>query len=1168
MQWFGAAGERTWAMPDLPALNRLPMRPALVPFPDAASAAGGERSDSPWFRSLDGRWRFLLVDRPELVTPELVDPRHDDQPWDEISVPGNWTMQGWDRPHYTNIELPFPGGPGTVPDANPTGVYRTTFDLPADWDGRRVVLHLGGAESVVYVFVNGRAVGMGKDSRLESEFDITSAVRAGRRNQLTCVVVRWSDATHVEDQDRWWMAGLHREVYLYSTGPVHLADVAVRAAPQLPVPKGRDAPVGALTVRTRVGVAPGTTLDAGWQVRATLGQAGGGPVATDEDGSTVERSIIERSSVEPLVEPVSGTVPHDVERLGFGGHRVKLDATVDAVRCWSAEEPVLHPLVVELVDPEGAVREAVALRVGFRSVEVRDRALLVNGQPVLIHGVNRHDHNPRTGSTVTADDLRADLVRMKQANVNAVRTAHYPNDPRFYDLCDELGLYVLDEADIESHAAIGELAFDSRYRAALLERGARMVERDKNHPSIVLWSLGNESGYGPVHDALAAWIRRVDPTRPIHYEGPFMRDLFAEGPCSDVVSAMYAPIEAITLWSTTAVAKAKAAGHRPDRPLLLCEYSHAMGNSNGSLTDYWDAIESHEGLQGGFVWEWKDHGILAERDGAVFYAYGGQFGDVPHDANFIADGIMGPDLDPHPAIWELQWIGRPARVTATEADLKRKRVRVHNAQWFRGLDWLTATWELLVDGVIVQQGALALPDVAPRKSKLVTVPFQRPTLEAGQELHLVVRTATGEATAWADLGHEVGWDQVAIPVAPRPTRPVALPTTDEPGGAREDATDAATEPVTAFPADEGHLPLDVPGGGRPLVVVSELARASARAVPVHRDGNGLATITAGALALVVDEASGTIRRMAWDGRDLFVRPPRVELFRAALDNDGRKLFLGTEHHGTWRDQRHTPLARWLEWGLDDLHRAPVSATLTEHPDRVVVAARAKVWGHDAAHVVTHQWTTTVHLTGDVTFDELVTLPEPWDDLPRVGISFELPGTFERLTWFGYGPHENLRDRRSSAVVARWESTVEDQRLPYLLPQDHSMHGGIRWVALEEPAAGPASGAGDDAAPPLGVLFVADEAADLHATVTHHTTDDLWRARDWTELMHREQVVVHLDVAQRGTGTGSCGPDVLPRYRVPGGTHAWRWRLRPYLVGEADTGELARRPPAAGEEPPH
>ena len=452
--------------------------------------------------------------------------------WRTVDVPSLWTMLGDERPQYTNVVMPFDTSPPAVPERNPTGLYRRDFRLPREWAGRRVVLHFGGVEGVLHVLVNGHAVGLAKDARTPAEFDLTRLVDPLGPNRVLAAVVRWSDASFVEDQDQWWHAGISREVLLYATGTTYIADVLARGE------LDDDYRHGTLAVDARV---EGLHADVS-SVEARL---------LDPHGSTVLAAPLER---------------------GATGHTLRLP--IRSPRRWSAEDPTLYTLVVSL---RGAAdRESVACRVGFRRVETRDARLLVNGRAVRIHGVNRHDHDDVRGRAVTRELMEADARLIKQSNLNAVRCSHYPNDPYWLDLCDRLGLYVVDEANIEAHAFYDEICRDSRYLAAFVTRVRNMVERDKNHPSVILWSLGNESGYGPNHDAAAGWIRARDPSRPLHYEGAIARDWSGGRPATDVVCPMYASVEDIEAWAETTTDR---------RPLILCEYSHAMGNWGG-LSDY------------------------------------------------------------------------------------------------------------------------------------------------------------------------------------------------------------------------------------------------------------------------------------------------------------------------------------------------------------------------------------------------------------------------------------------------------------------------------------------------------------------------------------------------------------------------------------------------------
>ncbi|MFN8631028.1 MAG: glycoside hydrolase family 2 TIM barrel-domain containing protein [Chloroflexota bacterium] len=433
---------------------------------------------------------------------------------------------------------------------------------------------------------------------------------------------------------------------------------------------------------------------------------------------------------------------------------VALSARVPDVTPWSAEVPALRTLQVALIAPDGTVVERVERRIGFRRVEVTDKELLVNGRAVLIRGVNRHDFNPHTGRVVSAEDMRADVTLMKQFNVNAVRTSHYPNDSRFLDLCDEYGLYVIDEADIESHAYYDDVCNDPRYLNQFVDRVARMAIRDRRHPSIILWSLGNESGYGPNHDAAAGWLRRFDPSRPLHYEGAMKYDWASPQTASDITCPMYPPIAAIVAHATSGQQR---------HPLIMCEFSHAMGNSCGTLGEYWDAIESTHGLQGGFLWEWRDHGLDQRLpDGRIRHAYGGDFGEVPNDGTFVTDGVTFPDRTPKPSFHEHKQIHAPVRVVSGAEDARQGRVTLENRGDFRDLRWLTATWEVAQEGDVVAHGGVALPDIAPgQRGEARLDGFALPPADAGERLlTLVFRLA--EATTWAPAGFEVGWGQVVL----------------------------------------------------------------------------------------------------------------------------------------------------------------------------------------------------------------------------------------------------------------------------------------------------------------------------------------------------------------------------------------------------------------------
>ena len=999
-----AAGCKPWQSPELFAANRLPMRATAIPFATAAQAFTGRREESPWFLPLDGAWRFRIHARPEDVTFDDVAATNLET-WPAIAVPGNWTLQGYGQPHYTNIQMPFPEEPPQVPAANPTGVYARTVELPPAWRGRRIVLHLGGAESLLTVFVNGRSVGLSKDSRLPAEFDLTDFLSWEGKNVITAVVVKWSDASFIEDQDQWWMAGLHREVYLYSTSPTYLSDIFATGS------LVNDYLDGQLELRVKVGFSG--KLESGWHVDARV---------FDPAGTSC--------SDESLCGEVPVGAPTSWPRL-----QVELRLDVKNVLRWSAETPHLYRVVLSLRSPGGEQVEFTTVRVGFRSVEIKDRQLLINGRRVLIKGVNRHDHDDRRGKAVDRATLRLDAETMKRFNVNAVRTSHYPNDPYWLDLCDELGLYVIDEANFEAHGFYHQIGFDARYASAALERAIRMVERDKNHPSIILWSLGNETRHGPAHEAMAGWIRGFDPSRPLHCE-PGIRVQFVDRQpwtkpydggyrVTDVVCPMYPTLDEIREWATDPT--------HPDRtrPMILCEYSHAMGNSNGSLADYWHLFETLPGVQGGFIWEWIDHGLRrTASDGRDYWVYGGDFQDKPNDANFVCDGLVWPDRRPHPALFEFKHLAQPVRVQ----HLGGNRYSFRNLQDFRTLDWLSGEWELRIDGNVAATGALPPLTAPPGEAQDFEYSPPSPVSEGAGEITLLFRFHARTAQTWCPQGHLVGWTQIVLP--PRPNVP---------------ATPSSKETASLSPVFDG----------------SDWAQ-------LHIDGTAV-----------------------------FAAPPRLNVWRAPTDNDGIKL---------WSGQEHKPLGHWQRLRLDRIeHRFQGSRLLADGTRELSFHSSGRGDWSDFVWTlsVRHDETQAVQVGLHVLFGPEMT------DLPRVGLLFELAPGYGPLRWHGRGPWENYPDRKTSAWLGVHESTIEDEYVPYIMPQEHGLKCDCRWLELQSAA--------------HRLRLAADTPFAFSAS--RYRPEDLTRAVHTIDLTPRPTTVLCIDAAHRGVGTGSCGPDTLPAYRL-------------------------------------
>jgi beta-galactosidase len=951
--------------------------------------------------------------------------------WSTIQVPGNWTMQGFGAPHYTNVQMPFPQLPPHVPADNPAGLYRRSFDVPESWRGRRIVLHIAGCEGPCYVYVNGQPVGLHKDSRTPAEYDLTGLVRFDAPNEIAAVVLRWSDASFVEDQDHWWQSGIHRDVFLYATDTVYLADLFAR---------------GDLVGDSGEGIL---------RVRCALDAVGAAP-----ERYRVDAQLYDPQGAPVFAEPLSAEyTPRANER----GVRVRptlaMEGHVAAPLLWSAETPHLYTLVVTAHGPAGA--ESATCRVGFRSVVVRDRQLLVNGRPIMIKGVNRHDHDDTTGKAVSRELMESELRMMKQYNINAVRASHYPNDPYWLDLCDRYGMYVIDEANIESHAFYFDICRDPRYTHAFVDRVRNMVERDKNHPSIILWSLGNESGYGTNHDVAAGYVRSTDPSRPLHYEGAISRnngETWQGGrTVTDIICPMYASIDQIVEWARTET--------DDPRPLILCEYSHAMGNSNGSLSDYWAAFEQHRGLQGGFIWEWVDHGIRrADAQGREYWAYGGDFGDVPNDANFVCDGLVWPDRTPHPALYEYKQLIQPVRVEL--ADPERGALRIVNRQDFGDLAWLRGTWELTAGGAVVRTGELPELRAGPGEAQAIDLDIDA-AVDAPGERFLTFRFYQREATPWAPAGHEVAWDQVALPTVAPAAAPAAVP--------------SATVTVEERP--------------------------------------GRIVLRAGALRAEFDTQAGELAAFGAGEENLLRRGPLLNVWRAAVDNDGLKL----------RDEPWKPLGRWQALGLNAIARELRSIRLVERgvdsaTVEIVHAASGRgQWG-DFSH--THRY--TMLATGELLVENVVRLGEGIGDIPRVGVSLVLDPRLEQMEWFGRGPWDNYSDRKASAMVGLWRSTVAEQYVPYIMPQEHGHKCDVRRLTL-----------GDEHG--RGMQVVGRPTFEFSAL--HLSDDDLFRATHTTDLAPRAEIFLNIDAAQRGLGTLSCGPDTLERYRLLEREYRFAFSLR-------------------------
>lgn len=947
-----------WENPKLVHKNREKPHAQLVPFESKDSALTGDRTASPFLRLLNGQWRFNLLDRPEHTPEGFESPGYDDSAWDEIRVPGNWQVQGHGNPHYTNADYPFPADPPYVPDENPTGCYRRTFTVPSGWKGRQHFLLFEGVDSCFDVWVNGKHVGLSKGSRVQAEFDVTDVITEGE-NSVAVRVIQWSDGSYLEDQDMWWLSGIFRDVTLWSAPAVHVRD---------------------FRVRTHLDK---TYENATLQVRTSLRN-----YSAKKQAATVEAELLDARGNTVLDNPLSSSVT-----LVKGKEKdVSFSAKIVNPAKWSAENPALYTLLLTVKDNTSETLEVIPCTVGFRQVERVNDRILINGKPILIKGVNRHECHPTLGRAVSVESMILDILLMKQHNVNAVRTSHYPNDPRWYDLCNTYGLYVMDECDLECHGmcahkdGFAEIVDNPLWKTSWLDRMQRMVERDKNYPCIIFWSLGNEAGYGSNHDAMGEWTRRVDPTRPIHYEmasSPYMRTKKEKRPdlkkmeWLDIIGPMYSSFEGVE-----AFGKRKSESY----PLILCEYIHAMGNGPGSAKEYWDLFRKYPRLQGGFVWDWVDQGLLEySEDREPYFAYGGDYGDEPNDKQFCINGLIFPDRVPSPGLTDHKAVIQPVQMKAK--NLKLGKIEIHNENLFVGLNELDAIWTVLKDGEVLEKGALPPLEIGPGETKTMAIPYTLPAGTIGAEYWLNVSFVLVEETLWAERGHEVAFDQWKLPVECPKAKPVAVKTL-------------------------------------PQLALAEDAL--------------MAVISGDDFTVTVDKLKGVLSSWIVDGVELLELGPAAHLKRALTDNDSG-----------WGDGVHRKL--WSQAKYDKLQERVRSVTVNaRNPQTVTIVVETRLGGPIISPNFDATYAYTVYGSGDV---RLVTTLKPTrkdlPHLPRVGVMLRMPEAFTNFTWYGNGPGESYSDIKNSVHVDLWAGTVEEQHTDYVVPQENGNKTDVRWGTVTD-----------------------------------------------------------------------------------------------------------------------
>lgn len=945
--------QQDWQNPVVYQRNRINGHSPLHGYPSVDDALAGKQANK---RSLNGKWDFRLFDSPFEV-PESVLAKtlsEEEKPqWQGIDVPSNWQMEGFDKPIYCNVKYPFPVTPPKVPDDNPTGCYRTHFNLTKEALKRRQHIIFEGVNSAFHLWCNGRYVGYSQDSRLPAEFDLTPYLNEGE-NRLAVMVIRWSDGSYLEDQDMWWLSGIFRDVVLLSK-PTHCIE-DVFATPQLDACY-RDA---TLSVRT--------SLSAPGDYRVSIQLFDGENAVTEPQVSTPNnRRIDEKGGWDDVV---------------FQSLKVQ------APNKWTAETPYLYRLVVSLLDSNDQCVDAEAYDIGFRDISLINGQLCINGKPLLIRGVNRHEHHESRGHAVTEQDMIEDIKLLKQNNFNAVRTAHYPNHPRWYELCDHYGLYLVDEANIETHGMfpMGRLSRDPIWTGAYLARYTQMVERDKNHPSIIIWSLGNECGHGPTHDAMYAWSKSFDPSRPVQYEGGGSATT-----ATDIIAPMYARVDsdieddAVPKWAI----KKWLSLPGETRPLILCEYAHAMGNSLGSFADYWQAFKAYPRLQGGFIWDWVDQGLLKHTDsGEPYWAYGGDFGDTDNDRQFCINGLLFPDRTPHPALYEAKYCQQHLQFGLQE-DQQCYHITVSSDYLFRTTDNELLTWQLLEDGKCVASGSEDIV-IAPQSKVAITIQPNH-AFSANAQYHLNIDVSTKHDCPWAPKGHVTDTEQFSISNKAR------------------------------------LLPFAPPTETADVVLTREQATVSVRVSGCE---------------FSFHSQTGALISWLVDSQEQLSAPLEDNFFRAPLDNDIGVSEVDNPDPNAWE-------SRWRRAGVGQWQKTCSGFEVSENLSEVTIDAYF-TYAYQGSLMASTHWRYRILPNAELHLDVQVKLADTLVPLPRVGVQFAIPQPQNnKVNWQGLGPFENYPDRQAAARFGSYTASLNDMYTPYIFPSDNGLRSNCCRLSVNQ-----------------------------------------------------------------------------------------------------------------------
>lgn len=1082
---FASAGNEPkkpyWQDVQVVAVNKEYPRSSFMTYENRANALTGKFEKSKYYQLLNGTWKFYFVDSYKNLPANITDPSVSTADWTDIKVPGNWEVQGHGVAIYTNHGYEFQPRnpqPPTLPEANPVGVYRRDIDIPADWDGRDIYLHLAGAKSGVYVYINGQEVGYSEDSKNSAEFLINKFVKPGK-NVLTLKIYRWSTGSYLECQDFWRISGIERDVFLYSQPKAALKDFRVTST------------------------LDDTYKDGIFKLGADLRNNG----SAASNMALVYELLDAKGNVVATGEKTADVAAGETRTVSF-------DQTLPGVKTWTSEAPNLYKLVMT-VKENGKANEIIPFNVGFRRIEIKPIeqlagngkpyvCLFINGQPLKLKGVNIHEHNPATGHYMTEELMRKDFELMKQHNLNTVRLCHYPQDRRFYELCDEYGLYVYDEANIESHGMYydlkkgGTLGNNPEWLKAHMDRTINMFERNKNYPSLTFWSLGNEAGNGYNFYQTYLWLKDADKNimdRPVNYERAQW----------EWNSDMYVPQYPGAQWL-------EAMGKRgSDRPIAPSEYSHAMGNSNGNLWDQWKAIYKYPNLQGGYIWDWVDQGIDAvDENGRHFWTYGGDYGvNTPNDGNFCCNGIVSPDRTPHPAMAEVKYVHQ--NVAFEPVDPANGKFLVKNRFYFTNLQKYMISYTIKANGKTVKGGKMSV-NVEPQGSKEITIPVSGLKSKPGTEYFIYFNVTTTEPEPLIPVGHEIAYEQFRLPVEP---------------SERTFATGGPTLKVSA----EGN----------------ELSASSSK------------------VSFVFDKKTGLVSSYKVGGTEYFKDGFGLQpnFWRAPNDNDygngnPKRLQVWKQSSKNFNvvdanivmDGKDAVLTANYLLAAGNLY----IVTYRIHPSGVV-KADFTFTSTDMEAAKTEASEATLMATFTPGSDAARKAASKLE-VPRIGVRFRLPAEMNQVEYFGRGPEENYVDRNAGTLIDLYKTTADNMYFPYVRPQENGHHTDTRWLTLNKKGG---KGLTIYADKTIGFNALRNSVEDFDGEETVSRPYQ-WLNRDAGELVHDESkakdqlprkthindisprnfVEVCVDMKQQGVaGYNSWGARPEPGYNIPA-NQEYKW----------------------------